>query len=158
MNENNMKNFSQTWLLTWNPKRFQDRNPQYCFEELENDLSQIGFAITKWSCGVTTSIKPEDHVYLIRLGEEPRGIVASGRVLSKVFFGTHWDEERRACGVQVKQIYVKFDDIRVNNGVILPIEILKLQFSSVHWSAQASGTSIAPEVAQELHKMWNQNV
>ena len=156
MKKNNEISIS-TWLLTWNPKRYQDRDPQYSLAELENDLSQLGYSISKWSCGVTTSIKPGDQVYLIRLGEEPRGIVASGRALSGVFTGTHWDEEKRVRGVQAKRIYVKFDDIRLRNGVIFSIELLKLQFPSVHWSAQASGRSIPVEVAQELQKLLDQN-
>ena len=145
-----------TWLLTWNPRRFQDRDPQYSLAELENDLSQLSYSISKWSCGVTTSIKPGDQVYLIRLGEEPRGIVASGRALSGVFTGTHWDEEKRSSGVQAKRIYVKFEDIRLTDGLILPIQVLKMQFPSVHWSAQASGIHIPEDVAVGLKELWKQ--
>ena len=145
-----------TWLLTWNPKRFQDRDPQYSLAELENDLSQLDYSISKWSCGVTTSIKPGDRVYLIRLSEEPRGIVASGQSLSDVFSGTHWDEERRSSGVQAKRIYVKFEDIRLKDGLILPIQVLKILFPSVHWSAQASGIRIPDDVAVGLKELWKQ--
>lgn len=145
-----------TWLLTWNPKRFQDRDPQYNLAELEKDIAQIGFAIAKWSCGSTTSIKPGDQIYLIRLGEEPRGIVASGKALSEVFTGTHWDAERRERGVLAKRIYVRFDDIRLVEGLILPIQVLKSEFPTVHWSAQASGIRIPPEVAIQLGRLWKQ--
>ena len=99
-------------------------------------------------------IKQGDKVYLIRLGEEPRGIVASGRALSGVFTGTHWDEERRSSGVQAKRIYVKFEDIRLKDGLILPIQVLKMQFPSVHWSAQASGIHIPEDVAVGLKGLW----
>lgn len=142
------------WLLTWNPRKFAENEPQYSVEELENDRSQVGFAIAKWSCGVTTSIRPGDRVYLIRQGAEPRGIVASGTALSGVFTGVHWDEERRAKGLLAKSIYVKFDDIRLKEGGVLPLQVLKTQFPGVHWSAQSSGVRIPAAAAKGLGKLW----
>lgn len=147
---------NSSWLLTWNPLRFQEADPQYALSELYQDLLQVGFAITKWSCGVNTSIKFGDKVFLMRLGQEPRGIVASGIALSDVFTGTHWDEERRSKGVLAKRIYVKFDDIRLGNTGVLPIETLQEKFPNVFWSPQASGMRIPENVSASLMESWQQ--
>jgi len=142
------------WLLTWNPLKFAENEPQYSVGELENDRSQIGFAIAKWSCGVTTSIRAGDRVYLLRQGAEPRGIVASGTALSGVFTGIHWDEERPARGLLARSIYVKFDDIRLQEGGVLPLQVLNTQFPGVHWSAQSSGIRIPASAAKGLDRLW----
>lgn len=154
MNKTMENRLTSTWLLTWNPDRFHEKDSQYSLEELENEIAQLNFSISKWSCGVTTSIKPGDRVFLIRLGKEPRGIVASGYAISEVFTGTHWDEERRKVGVLAKRIYVRFEDIRLRDELLLPIQALKMYFPSVHWSSQASGIRIPSDVASSLIEMW----
>jgi hypothetical protein len=66
-----------TFLLTWNPsKHFRWENLQTEIEEVESGFHQG----TSWSCGVTRRVVEGDRVFLMRLGDEPRGIVASGRV------------------------------------------------------------------------------
>jgi Domain of unknown function (DUF6438) len=66
-----------TFLLTWNPsKHFRWENLQTEIEEVESGFHQG----TSWSCGVTRRIVEGDRVFLMRLGDEPRGMVGSGRV------------------------------------------------------------------------------
>jgi len=81
-----------TYLLTWNPKRWQWEDLEECAKEIE----QRGYHEDSWSCGVTKKICPDDRVFLIKLGAEPRGIVASGWAGSKVYKGKHWDKQARA--------------------------------------------------------------
>jgi len=75
-----------TYLLTWNPKRWQWENLEECVRAIE----KRGYYKDSWSCGVTKKIRPGDRVFLIKLGAEPRGIVASGRAVSKVYKDKHW--------------------------------------------------------------------
>ena len=71
-----------------------------------------------------------------------------------MFTGTHWDEEKRKVGVLAKRIYVRFEDIRLKDELLLPIQALKIYFPSVHWSSQASGIRIPSDVASSLIEIW----
>jgi hypothetical protein len=73
-----------TYLLTWNPsKHFTWEDLREEIEEVESGFHPGG----SWSCGLTKGIVEGDRVFLMRLGDEPRGIVASGRVEGHDLFG-----------------------------------------------------------------------
>jgi hypothetical protein len=66
-----------TYLLTWNPSK------QLPWEELGEEIEEVESGFHRggrWRCGLTKRIVEGDRVFLMRLGDEPRGIVASGRV------------------------------------------------------------------------------
>jgi 5-methylcytosine-specific restriction protein A len=142
-----------TYLLTWNPARWQ-------WENLEESISEIerhGYHEGSWSSGVTKKIRPDDRVFLIKLGEEPRGIVASGWAVSEVYEDQHWDSQARAKGKTALYIDVHFDTIldpekgifpraRLDNGI----------YAKMHWEPQASGVTIPDEVAEQLERDWAQ--
>ena len=122
---------------------------------MRNDISQLGCAYAKWSCGVNKSIQKDDRVFLIRLGTKDRGIVASGYAETGVFEGTHWDTKKAIAGVSTRQIYIRFDKIlNINIGEYLPYEKLQYIDHSYHWSPQASGVSIPEETAKRLEIHW----
>jgi len=98
-----------TFLLTWNPKRWKwDR------DEIEAlvDTWRPGGTITKtWSTGNTTKIRPGDRLVWIRLGDQPRGVFATGRATSAVYELPHWDEGRAAEGAKSKVVDAEFDEL-----------------------------------------------
>ena len=61
-----------SYLLTWNSEKY-DRS---AVDIAEHD---------KWSTGVTRSISEGDRLFFLKFGRQPRGIVASGRAVSKVY-------------------------------------------------------------------------
>ena len=81
----------KTYLLTWNPARFH-------WESLAEEAESVrrdGYFVGNWTCARTKSIRPGDRVFLMRQGVEPRGIVASGRVLTPPTPGTiDFDDQR----------------------------------------------------------------
>lgn len=144
-----------TWLLTWNPKRWAWDDSINGYNELIEDVGQIGYAYLKWTCGKNKSIREGDRIFLIRLGKEPRGIIASGYAASDVFEGTHWDVERRTIGRKARRIYVKFDTIKdFSSDDILAYEMLKEIDQNFNWSSQASGINIPNEIAQKIENVW----
>ncbi len=56
--------------------------------------------------------KPDDKVFLIRSGDDFRGIIARGRVAKAAYSDRHWDSERAASGETADFIDVEFEDIR----------------------------------------------
>ena len=144
-----------TWLFVWNPKRYPWNDRLTGYLTLKNQISQVGSAFYTWSCGVNKSIVTGDRIFLIRLGEEPRGIVASGHAATGVFESPHWNPERARKGERSKRIYIEFDKIlNPENEQILPIPELKSIAPDYCWSAQGSGINIPPRIAEEIEKHW----
>ena len=145
----------KTWLFTWNPRRWQWDDKYHGYLEMRNQIAQVGCSYATWSCGVNKSIKAGDRIFLIRLGMEPRGIIASGYAATDVFEGPHWDHARAAIGDSCKRIFIEFDKIRdVEDEPIIPISLLKTNFPSVCWSSQSSGIEIPANVATEVEGIW----
>ena len=145
----------KTWLFTWNEERWAWDDYLNGFQELINDIQQEGHAYCKWTCGVNKSIQKGDRIFLIKLGSQPKGIVASGYAATGVFEGTHWDLEKRENGFKARRIFVDFDrilDYRKDN--LLDFDCLKSIDTSFKWSSQTSGISIPDNIAIKLEKQW----
>lgn len=141
----------KTWLITWNPNRWN-------WNHLEADIDSLhkhGFLDHKWSCGRNRQIVPGDLVFLLRQGKEPRGIIASGQVKSPPEFGPHWDIDRDD---QALFIVVRFDSlIHPETDGVLPLTHLNDgPLAQVHWSTQSSGIIIETEAAIELETRWRE--
>lgn len=142
-----------TYLLTWNPRRFQ-------WNELADDIAHvrdIGPLSGTWSCGNTRRIQPGDRFFLLRLGQEPRGIVGSGVILSEPFSEAHWDNDQAERGENSLFVEVSIETLRdADSEIILAQEVLRNDplLSSMHWSPQASGIRIPDDVAAELERRW----
>ena len=63
-----------TYLLAWNPRRWDWENIDDHVRELEVE----GATVRRWGCANSTRIIDGDRLFLIRQGKEPRGIFASG--------------------------------------------------------------------------------
>lgn len=136
-----------TYLLSWNPKVWE-------WTHIQDDISEIaenGFSEMQWSTGVTKKIKAGDRVFVMKLGSEPRGIVASGWATSDV------QQSNRYKNTSKKALYIEgqFDTILDPNNVF-PIEFLQNNdiYKKVHWTPQASGMSIPDDVAEKLENDW----
>ena len=144
----------KTWLLTWNPGLRPWDDVLNGYNEMYGEVNSAGFSYCKWTCGVNKSIAPGDRIFLIRLGVEPRGMIASGYAVSPVFEGTHWDPDKRAAGRRARRVYIRFDKILDINGRILGMDELKQISGSMSWSSQSSGISIPDETASLLELAW----
>lgn len=137
-----------TYLFAWNPKR-------WTWADIQEDVDACkkGLYEDRWSCGVTKKIKPEDRAFLIKLGpEEPKGIMASGAVVSSPFEDEHYaDTKKTAWYVQIRF------DVLLHPGKeeILPQQMLREKIPTVHWSPQGSGITIPPTEAALLESLWS---
>lgn len=71
----------KAWLLTWNPEKYTQGGDG----DAEGTLDLAVNAQVRWSCGSSQPVVG-DAVYLLRLGVEPRGIIASGAGLTQSDF------------------------------------------------------------------------
>ena len=70
---------AETYLFAWNPTSFE-------WPALDDQIRKIretGVADDRWSCGRAKNIPPGSRFFLIRLRNEPRGIVGSGVTLTR---------------------------------------------------------------------------
>lgn len=142
----------RTYLLTWSPKRWQ-------WQDLSKRIGEIrrkGACITDWSCGNNKSIAKGDRIFLLRQGEEPRGIVGAGWAESAPYEEIHWREEKAKAGRTTMYLAVRWETLlNPDSESIFPREWLnKSNLSSVNWNTQISGITIWPDVAEVLEERW----
>jgi 5-methylcytosine-specific restriction enzyme A len=145
-----------TWLFAWNQEKYAWDDSVNGYTEAANETRTLGFHINKWTCGTTKTIRMGDRIFLIRLGKEPRGIIAAGYSISSIFEGTHWDEARRNRGITARRVYIRFDrilDFKIEK--ILSFDSLLDIASDYHWSTQMSGVSIPLIVSEKLEVQWH---
>lgn len=142
----------RTYLVTWSPKKWQ-------WTDLPRRISEIkkkGFCITDWSCGNNRSIAKGDRLFLLRQGEEPRGIVGTGWAESEPYEEIHWREEKARAGRTTRYLKVRWDTLlNPETESIFPREWLNEGLlSKVNWNTQISGISIRSEAANILEVRW----
>ncbi|MGY4013002.1 McrB family protein [Aeromonas molluscorum] len=138
-----LKTQPATYLLTWNPEHAQDGG---------NAGVNVGKS-ERWPCS-STKPQPGDRVYLIRLGVDPRGMVARGTVTEGSFEDADWREPSKT------RHYIRFcaEETRPDCASgLLPIVLLEqISEGSFKWSAQSSGISIPPALAKQLDTVWEE--
>lgn len=137
-----------TYLLTWNPKKWQWNHIQKSIAQVETE----GFCFETWSVGVTKKICTGDRIFLMKLGEKPRGVSASGWVTSDTYEDKHWGDNSKTA----LYVDVHFDKIiDPSQESIFSIELLQDKvYSGVNWTPQASGMIIPDDIAENLEKDW----
>jgi 5-methylcytosine-specific restriction protein A len=143
------KNIS-TFLFTWNPQKWNWTDLQESIDHLNN----VGSVVRRWSCGNSKSIKKGDRVFLVRLGEEPRGIMGSGYAKSSYYVAPHWDGTH---GKTANYIDIEFDilinpekNILFDENDLGKVDPKKIQ----QWFPQQSGISIKQEILSLLESNW----
>jgi 5-methylcytosine-specific restriction protein A len=142
-----------TYLLTWNPKKW------HWWDNLGDSFKRVGDSyVGKWSSGNSKKIHAGDRVFLIRLGKDPRGIVASGWATSNVYPGSHWDERLAESGKDALYVDIRLDTL-LNPGrekILARRELDKGTLGNMHWDSQASGFEIPRDVAAKIEDLWEQ--
>jgi 5-methylcytosine-specific restriction enzyme A len=141
-----------TYLLTWSPKKWLWTD----LTQRINEIKKKGLCITDWSCGNNKSIAVGDRLFLLRQGEEPRGIVGAGYAISGPYSEIHWREEKAKVGRTTMYLKVRWETLlNPESESIFPREWLNEGLlSKVNWNTQISGITIHPESAKVLEGRW----
>lgn len=144
--DNNISSF----LFTWNPQKWNWNDLQESIEHLDN----VGYIVRRWSCGNSKNIKKGDRIFLVRLGEEPKGIMGSGYAKSSYYVAPHWDGTQ---GETANYIDIEFDilinpdkNILFDKNDLDKVDPNKIQ----QWFPQQSGISLKPEILSLLESNW----
>ena len=112
----------KTYLLTWNPKRWHWKD---LAETSAETLAGKG-VFASWSCGNTKSIQPGDRIFLMRVDEGPKGIIASGWVTTAPHLRLHWDADKAAAGENCLGVDGDWERL-INPPVDVPLDLSELQ-------------------------------
>ncbi|WP_285540866.1 AAA family ATPase [Brucella sp. NBRC 12950] len=144
------KNQTKSWLLTWNPGKWN-------WDTLASDRA-ITISAEKahkpWRCN---SGKPQegDRVFLARIGNHPKGIVASGKVTRAPYEFEHWELERAEAGETAGFVDVAFDVVRdATTDPIVSLDNLQSREPEQQWTPQSSGIEIRSKAARTLERLW----
>ncbi|MCA1630900.1 MAG: EVE domain-containing protein [Acidobacteria bacterium] len=143
---------ASTYLLTWSPKKWRWED----LPRMTREIKRKGFCVTDWSCGNNKSIAEGDRLFLLRQGEEPRGIVGAGFADSEPFEEVHWREEKARAGRTTMYLRVRWETLLdPDRESIFPREWLnEVELSKVNWNTQISGINIRPEASEVLEERW----
>ncbi|MFH0287483.1 McrB family protein [Vibrio owensii] len=134
------------YLLTWNPKHFSTGGEG-------SEAGTLNYTVgenVRWSCH-SQQPKTGDTVYLIRVGVEPRGIVAKGTVSKESYLAEHWSDASK----QKHYIDFKLEGLRSNcEQGLLPMMLLQGAMPDQKWSPQTSGIEIKQNYRETLAYLW----
>ncbi|MEZ9281813.1 McrB family protein [Vibrio cyclitrophicus] len=134
------------YLLTWNPKHFSTGGEG-------SEAGTLNYTVgenVRWSCH-SQQPKTGDTVYLIRVGVEPRGIVAKGTVSKESYLAEHWSDASK----QKHYIDFKLEGLRSNcEQGLLPMMLLQGAMPDQKWSPQTSGIEIKQNYRETLADLW----
>lgn len=138
----------KTFLFAWNPKKWDWTTLEQSIDQIE----QIGRSSEKWSVISHKKIKQGDRAFLMRLGKEPKGIMAAGFVSTPPFLSKHWSGEDKL----VNRVIIDFEVIlNPEHEPLLSIEILNQgNLAKIDWTPQSSGIEIDSNVTDELEAVW----
>ncbi|MDP8231371.1 MAG: HNH endonuclease [Candidatus Zophobacter franzmannii] len=138
----------KTFLFAWNPNNWDWKDLGNVLRILE----QNGVYREPTSVQSHRKISVGDRAFLMRLGKEPKGIMASGFVALPPYQAEHWD----GSGKMVYNVMIDFELILdPKKQELLGKDILNSGLlAEFDWSPRGSGVEIRPEVADALEKKW----
>ncbi len=132
------------YLYTWNPKRWAWVDQADAIYRVNNGDQYDMY----WSCGNTKKIKIGDVFFLMRLGEDPKGIIGCGYISSTPYPLPHWDTERAAEGKTAFRTDLLFKAL--SDLPIIPLANLQQRYPDYKWTPEAGGLTLPASIAGEL--------
>ena len=131
-------------LLSWKPE-VSVWDYEKVYPEIQNGkkVKTIG-----WRTRALQEVKIGMEVFIMKLGEEPKGIIAHGHVVK----GPYLENETYYVDIEFDKI------LDYENEKVLKQEDLMLKFPEQKWSPQASGIEIKETILPELKEMWDELV
>jgi 5-methylcytosine-specific restriction protein A len=136
-----------SYLFTWNPKFWPKEN----IDKLILQIKLTGNATDYWTIA-NRSMKPGDRAFLKQAGDDKKGIIGSGEIVSLPFLAPHYTDINKSAF----RVWINFDTILDSTKQqILDTKILKETITSKQlWEPKGSGIIINPHAAEELEALW----
>ncbi|MBP5605166.1 MAG: hypothetical protein J6X60_06450 [Ruminiclostridium sp.] len=149
-------NVINTWLLNWNPSNkvwnWEEQDDEFGYNNTLKTIKSGGTVFFCWKC-VSKHIKTGDRIFMVKLGNLPRGIFATGYAASDTYDSTYTIDDGKEATERVVDICITgFLDYHTDD--LISQDFLKSKFPDQQWSPQGSGISIKPEAARWLIENW----
>ena len=143
---------SKTYLLAWNPAKWNWES----FESDRNATAAGKKVIHKWSC-TNGKAAVGDKAYLVRVGTDPRGIIAVGNIVKAPYEVPHYDETKAAAGERQMSVDVEFSQIRDprHDAYVTEEDLNSISAEGQVWWPQQSGIEIKDKSAADLDANWD---
>ena len=144
-----------TWLLAWNPKNYDWENVEkpYDYNTVISNTKKQGAYSDTWRC-VSKNTKTGDRIFIIRLGQNPKGIIATGYAVSDSYIDEYDDGIISNNKLRIVDICIT-GFLDYHTEPLISQDLLKEKFPEQQWSPQGSGISIKPDAAKWLIEEWN---
>ena len=139
------------YLYAWNPNKWDWSDQQNAIYRVNNGEQYDMY----WSCGNTKRIEIGDQFFLMRLGVEPKGIIACGYVSSEPYPLPHWDKQKEQAGETALRTDLLFKAL--SDAPIISLSDLQDKYPHYSWTPQGSGISIPEDIAEELFALIQGN-
>lgn len=142
----------RTWLMTWNPANWEWTS----FQDDRLRIAQNENITLSWTTS-SKQLKEGDTAYIMRLGQEPKGLVARGTVTSEPYEDEHYQSEKAKQGAKAYYVDITLTDLRDPKAEAF-ISLADLEAGTVDnqsWTPQASGIEIKPRSAKLIAGFWN---
>lgn len=140
-----------TILFLWNPKKWAWTNLELQIEELKEGK----IVKEPWSTGNRKKgIKDGDRFLMMRLGQEPKGIMAYG-TFNNFRNRPHWDPEKASLGKELLNVDLCFEFL--SSQPLIEEEELYRRFGGEvsNWTPGGSGNLIPEHVADNIVQIIN---
>ena len=131
-------------LLTWKPE-VSVWDYEKVYSEIQNGKK---VKTTGWRTRTLQEVKIGMEVFIMKLGEEPKGIIAHGHVVKGLYLKN-----------ETYYVDIEFDSIQNadDEKEIISLTELKNRFKTKTWDSQgdAVGSYIDETILPELREMWN---
>lgn len=134
------------FLFLVNPNLAYDPYPDWRAWEPKIDKGK--FPQSTWNTGNRRSgMAPGDRAFIVKVGEDPRGLVGACVLTSGIYLGPHWNPEARS----VETGYVDIEMRAVMDlDDPLTLDELRTIGDFVQWTPRQSGTVIPDQVGDLL--------
>jgi hypothetical protein len=148
---------SPALIVTWNPDKGKwAKMPQGYYYAVEQTARRQS-VMEDWSTGVRNhGVYWGDRAFLLRQGNQGKGLIASGTVRGEIRQIPHWDPENHP-GEIANTVDIEWECVLPVED-ILPKEELEQRLPEIYWSPAGSGVLIEGESADQLVRLWSNHL
>lgn len=144
----------KSFIFTWNPLKWD-------WVDLADSISKLnnkGYYLGRWSCASFRKIHIGDRVFLMKLGNDPKGIMGTGYVKSNSYLAPHWDGTENKL---THYVDIEFDILlNPSTSPLLMLESLRIidNLNVQQWLPQQSGIELNNKITDKLEDIWFEHV
>ena len=138
------------FLLGWNPKGSKWTTEEYkeaCLKVKNGEK----YLIRDWKCIRKNEVEIGTEVFVMKLGEEPKGIIAHGYIKT-LPIKKYDDDKKWWVDIEIDKL------LDYENEEFLKQEELTDKFPGQKWNPESSGIEIKETILAELKEMWDELV